>query len=111
MAAFSKTKQSNRPAKAAKPLKRGKPVKRQSDKGAAFEREFAKRKRELLPNKCFACSVLAPPRLNDAATLHHVLPRSRGGTNDLYNLLPVCDPCHKWAHANPTDAKALGLLR
>jgi 5-methylcytosine-specific restriction endonuclease McrA len=46
----------------------------------------------------------------DAA--HHIVPRSRGGSDDPANLLWICNAgCHAWIHANPEQAKARGLLR
>ena len=46
----------------------------------------------------------------DAA--HHIVPRSRGGSDDPGNLLWVCNAgCHAHIHANPEWARAQGLLR
>jgi hypothetical protein len=43
---------------------------------------------------------------------HHKLPRSNPAcTNDLDNLLYVCQACHSWIHGHPKEAYALGLLR
>lgn len=37
------------------------------------------------------------------ATIDHVIPRSRGGTNDLSNLVIACSPCnHKRGRSMPT---------
>lgn len=41
---------------------------------------------------------------------HHVVLRSRGGTDDPHNLIWACTPCHAWIHDNPTEATALGLM-
>lgn len=45
-----------------------------------------------------------------AAQVHHVIPRGRGGTHDLINLVALCEPCHSWVHANPVAATQRGLL-
>ena len=42
---------------------------------------------------------------------HHIVERSHGGTNDLNNLLFVCDACHTWIHSHPEKANALGFLK
>lgn len=45
-----------------------------------------------------------------AVHVHHRKLRARGGTNDLSNLLHLCGPCHSFAHLNPAEGTALGLL-
>lgn len=46
----------------------------------------------------------------DAA--HHIVKRSRGGTDDPGNLLWVCNAgCHAWIHANESEATRRGFLR
>jgi len=42
---------------------------------------------------------------------HHVLPRGRGGTDELDNLVTLCALHHRLVHTNPRDARAKGLLR
>jgi hypothetical protein len=42
--------------------------------------------------------------------VHHRVRRSQCGTNDPANLITLCDACHRWVHANPYAARALGLL-
>lgn len=56
------------------------------------------------------CEIGLPGCWGVARDPHHRKLRSRGGTNDLDNLLASCRPCHDWAHANGTVATALGLL-
>ena len=41
---------------------------------------------------------------------HHKLRRSQGGTNDLDNLLYVCDAHHEIIHRNPAWAYTHGYL-
>ena len=41
---------------------------------------------------------------------HHVVLRSRGGSDEPDNLLWVCLPCHAWIHDNPSEATALGFM-
>jgi len=33
-------------------------------------------------------------RLTPAEEVHHILPLSKGGTNEMGNLLSLCKPCH-----------------
>lgn len=42
--------------------------------------------------------------------IHHVLPRSRGGKNDLANLITLCRHHHYTVHAYPARSYELGLL-
>ena len=43
---------------------------------------------------CQLCERLVPERL---ITLHHLLPKQKGGTAD--HRVPLCKPCHKQIHA------------
>ena len=40
---------------------------------------------------------------------HHIVLRSQGGTHDVDNLATLCDQAHRWVHANPNQARLLGL--
>jgi HNH endonuclease len=46
----------------------------------------------------------------NAEHVHHKMLRSQGGTDDLDNLLDVCNRCHTWIHGHPAKAVALGWL-
>lgn len=39
-------------------------------------------------------------------TAHHITPRSEEGTNDLYNLITLCDPCHDYVEIHNLRTKA-----
>jgi HNH endonuclease len=41
---------------------------------------------------------------------HHKLMRSHGGSNDIGNLLYLCDGCHVFIHLNPTLSYEMGWL-
>jgi 5-methylcytosine-specific restriction endonuclease McrA len=45
-----------------------------------------------------------------AQHMHHVVLRSRGGSNDLSNLRAVCTACHDHIHANPRWATEHGFM-
>lgn len=42
---------------------------------------------------------------------HHIVLRSRGGSDDLSNLMWLCHLCHAHIHANPAEATARGWMR
>lgn len=42
--------------------------------------------------------------------VHHVLMRSRGGRDELDNLVLLHPECHRWVHDHPARATDLGLL-
>lgn len=42
---------------------------------------------------------------------HHVVLRSRGGSDDPSNLLWICPPCHGWVHGNPAKATERGWMK
>ncbi|MBK5571391.1 RecQ family ATP-dependent DNA helicase [Ensifer sp. SSB1] len=47
--------------------------------------------------KCVSCSVTVKSR---DADVHHLLPRSMGGSDELSNLVTLCDGCHAAHHPN-----------
>ena len=56
----------------------------------AISAELKKTRREMMERrtKCHEC--------NDYATeLHHIIAVEDGGTDDIKNLMPLCNECHK----------------
>lgn len=47
---------------------------------------------------CQVCGLKEDPK-KPTLQVHHIIPRSEGGTNDLFNLTLLCDRCHKRKHA------------
>lgn len=43
----------------------------------------------------YACALCSDPR---TLQVHHFVPRSRGGTNSMHNLITLCSFCHALAH-------------
>jgi 5-methylcytosine-specific restriction endonuclease McrA len=41
---------------------------------------------------------------------HHILPRSRGGSDTLDNLVSLHRLCHDQVHLHPSESKKAGLL-
>jgi 5-methylcytosine-specific restriction endonuclease McrA len=55
-----------------------------------ISKEFKKARREIIERrtKCHECE-------NYATELHHIIAVEDGGTDDIENLMPLCDECHK----------------
>ena len=54
---------------------------------------------------CCYCGTKAKGRDRQFMTIDHVLPRSRGGSNDPMNLVPACRPCNeRKADKTPEEA-------
>ena len=45
-------------------------------------------------NKCVACNL----EIKEILEVHHLLPVSMGGNNELYNLAVLCPNCHRILH-------------
>ncbi|MCA1670458.1 MAG: HNH endonuclease, partial [Thermomicrobia bacterium] len=43
-------------------------------------------------HRCAQCGI------GGVLHVHHIIPRARGGSNDLSNLVPLCPTCHALAH-------------
>lgn len=55
---------------------------------------------KLARGKCYACfRRVGPGTKRNIWQCHHILPVSRGGTNDLNNLVCLCLKCHELVHA------------
>ena len=52
-------------------------------------------------NRCEYCQLPAQFQISGFET-DHILPRSRGGQTELFNLALACPHCnaHKWAHTH-----------
>lgn len=45
-------------------------------------------------NKCVICGTKHRSKLE----IHHIIPKSEGGTNEIGNLIPLCHICHCMVH-------------
>lgn len=59
--------------------------------------------------KCLMCK-------NDISDFHHIVPRSKGGSDNIQNQVGLCPKCHKKAHTNENFKqkladKKVGLLK
>lgn len=48
--------------------------------------------------------------IGKAQHVHHRKLRGQGGQNDEATLIDLCEPCHRWAHANPVAARERRLI-
>jgi hypothetical protein len=56
-------------------------------------------------------SLTCTPKCDGPLAVHHIQPRSMGGTaHDTSPLLTVCAYHHEWIESHRTAARALGLL-
>lgn len=68
---------------------------------AMNSRDKARRRRALIKRdgpQCFWCAVPFSSRV--LATLDHIIPRRKGGTDSLPNLVLACTPCNEY-RSNP----------
>ena len=62
--------------------------------------EFKKARREMIERKtkCHECENLA-------SELHHIIAVEDGGTDEIENLMPLCEECHKEYTIEQTDER------
>ena len=48
----------------------------------------------------YRCLLCKEPKGTKELRVHQVVPLSRGGSNELRNLITVCVNCHKFVHPN-----------
>jgi len=53
---------------------------------------------------CQNCGADGGIHANIELHAHHVVPKSRGGTHDVSNLITLCSQCHKTVHSKNTHA-------
>jgi len=59
------------------------------------QEEWRKVRAAVLDRDNFTCQRCGKRSGNGKAlTAHHIMPRSEGGANDLYNLIALCNRCH-----------------
>ena len=54
-------------------------------------------------HRCQRCGAKSLPSNEVALDVHHVRPRSRGGTHALENLEPLCQQCHAKRHPGNSE--------
>ncbi|MBO6179439.1 MAG: HNH endonuclease [Selenomonadaceae bacterium] len=59
-----------------------------------YDRRWRKIRARVLNANPFCVECRKNGRFTEATEVHHILPLSRGGTNDIENLMPLCKSCH-----------------
>lgn len=74
--------------------------------------QYRKARKDALSRAGEVCEARIPGTCEYRAQItHHVILRSQGGPDEAWNLLATCDPCHRWAHDHPQEARRRGLIR
>ncbi|OLD63445.1 MAG: hypothetical protein AUF65_02275 [Chloroflexi bacterium 13_1_20CM_50_12] len=73
-------------------------------------REKQRRVRNRDNNTCQECGITKTQNGKNLQ-VHHILPRSQGGTNDMANLILLCNSCHLRQEWKISRARGSGLLR
>jgi ATP-dependent DNA helicase RecQ len=64
----------------------------------AIEGDWRKIRESILRRDKFKCVECGDPCDRDEADIHHLLPRSAGGSDEPSNLITLCDGCHAAHH-------------
>lgn len=100
-------------AKSPRPKKQPKRIPAMSAKRKKEAREYSKLRKAFFEGQplCGAYWFIWPnrPTRPIATDIHHMRGRGKYYLDTLY-WLPVCREAHLWIHANPKEARALGLL-
>lgn len=56
-----------------------------------MKRELKNKVKAKYNNQCYLCG-------KSAETLHHIIPKSLGGKDTMWNLVPLCEECAKRIH-------------
>ena len=69
---------------------------KESRQDRGYGREWERRRKWVLDRDLHLCQVcLNAGRYTPASQVDHIVPKSRGGTDDLLNLQAICSECHK----------------
>jgi len=89
-------------------MKRKTPLNRQSSKAGTFKDELDAMREVVLVRAGYRCEMAGCG--NEVDVVHHRKRRSQGGTNDLDNLMGLCNGCHVHVHEMPTWSYEWGYL-
>ncbi len=56
-----------------------------------MKKKIKEQVRKKYSNQCYFCE-------KPSTTLHHIIPKSLGGKDQEWNLIPLCEGCHKKLH-------------
>lgn len=94
--------------KRSQPLRRSQPIKRRNPR---WDADWRRARTDVKARSVGYCEA----RVTGVCTtrgehIHHIILRSRGGPDEPWNLMHLCNACHTWAHANPKQATRLGII-
>ena len=72
------------------------------------DRVYAERRREVFERGDGVCEHC---RSGAMGSVHHIEGRRVPDPHRLENLVGLCEPCHRRAHAEPEWARSVGLMR
>ena len=72
------------------------------------DRVYAERRREVWERGDGVCEFC---RAAAMGSVHHIEGRRVPDPHRLENLIGLCEPCHRRAHAEPEWARSVGLMR
>lgn len=72
--------------------------------------DWRAKRRDILERDGFTCGNCGENPLESDAYLHvhHIVPRSKGGTHDPSNLITLCERCHRAVHSSNVKAPTTG---
>lgn len=100
------------PLKARSALKRGGPLRTVSvrkSRRAAVQAAVRRRVFERDGHRCRVRPMVPHVECTSGLHPHHRWLVSQGGPDAVWNEITTCPAHHNWVHANPADARALGL--
>lgn len=87
-------------------------IKNRNSNNLLFYNDLNKQNKERIismhGDKCVICGSKHRSRLE----IHHVIPKSEGGTNEIGNLIPLCHICHCAVHKiNDLNPYGMSMLK
>lgn len=79
-----------------------------SRKRQARDRVYAERRRQVWDRGDGVCEFCRGAAMG---SVHHIAGRRIENPHRLENLIGLCEPCHRRAHAEPEWARSVGLMR
>lgn len=86
------------------------PIRRKSKKQAAKDREFDAVKPVVAERSMGVCEMRGPHCTRWADVYHHKAKRTHPAASLPMFVVHLCDPCHRYVHANPAWSYAEGWL-
>ena len=79
-----------------------------SDKRRKRDAVYPERRRQVFERGDGVCEHC---RAGAMGSVHHIAGRRIADAHALSNLIGLCEPCHRRAHAEPEWARSVGLMR